>query len=527
MKKLFFIFIVCICVCRTLSANDTISVRHLHIPVLLNTSENKIIDIRIKAENATKVDKIVLSLDDDCDLQNIQSLALFYSGTVNYGNNRRFFTDPDYAIKLKEISPVDSRNLTFEPDKTLFPGENHFFVSLCMKPETPLHSRINIKITDVVVNNQHAYITQNDPCSYRMGWSLRHGGDDDVAAYRIPGLATTPKGSLIAVYDVRYHSPGVDLQEHIDVGMSRSTDKGKTWEPMKIIMDVGEWGGLPQTQNGIGDPSVLVDERTGTIWVGALWTHGMGNGFAWKTSQQGMTPDKTGQMLLVKSDDDGLTWSKPVNITGMVKQESWYLLLFGPGKGITMQDGTLVFPIQYQDSARIPSSGIMYSKDRGNTWKITAPAKSQTTEAQVAEVYPGILMLNMRDDRGGSRSVAITKDLGVTWEEHPSSRSALREPVCMASLIKVDANKNSLKKDILLFSNPDNTSRRTHQTIKMSLDGGLSWEKENQVMLDELSGAGYSCLTMIDENTVGILYEGSAAQMCFQTVRLEDFVENP
>lgn len=53
-------------------------------------------------------------------------------------------------------------------------------------------------------------------------------------------------------------------------------------------------------------------------------------------------------------------------------------------------------------------------------------ARTNTTEAQVVEIEPGVLMLNMRDNRGGSRAVAITKDLGKTWTEHPSSRKALR-----------------------------------------------------------------------------------------------------
>ena len=61
-------------------------------------------------------------------------------------------------------------------------------------------------------------------------------------------------------------------------------------------------------------------------------------------------------------------------------------------------------------------------------------------------------MLNMRDNRGGSRAVATTKDLGKTWTEHPSSRSALQEPVCMASLIKVNAKDNITGKDF--YSSP-------------------------------------------------------------------------
>jgi len=143
---------------------------------------------------------------------------------------------------------------------------------------------------------------------------------------------------------------------------------------------------------------------------------------------------------------------------------------------------------------------------------------------KVAEIEPGVLMLNMRDNRGGSRAIAITKDLGKTWTEHPSSRKALQEPVCMASLIHVDAKDNVLNKDLLLFSNPDTTKGRNHITIKTSLDKGLTWLPEHQIMLDEAEGWGYSCLTMIDKETIGILYESSVAHMTFQAVKLTDLL---
>src|SRR5690606_32306382 len=143
----------------------------------------------------------------------------------------------------------------------------------------------------------------------------------------------------------------------------------------------GEYGGMPKAQNGVGDPAILVDEKTGAIWIIALWTHGMGNGRAWVNSMDGNGKETTGQLVVTKSTDDGKTWSDPVNITEQVKDPSWNLLLQGPGMGITMLDGTLVFPIQFIDSTRIPNAGVMYSKDQGETWKIHSLARTNTTEA--------------------------------------------------------------------------------------------------------------------------------------------------
>lgn len=99
-----------------------------------------------------------------------------------------------------------------------------------------------------------------DGIVHRMGVGVRHAGNDGVSAFRIPGLVTTNKGTLLGVYDVRYNS-SVDLQEHVDVGLSRSTDGGRTWEKMRLPLSFGETGGLPAAQNGVGDPSILVDTR--------------------------------------------------------------------------------------------------------------------------------------------------------------------------------------------------------------------------------------------------------------------------
>merc|ERR1712147_44813 len=102
--------------------------------------------------------------------------------------------------------------------------------------------------------------------------AIHRQGDFGCHTFRIPGIARTETGTLLAVYDMRYTSRR-DLQAHIDIGLSRSTDGGQTWESPRPIMDMGEFGGLPQDQNGCSDPNILIDTTTGTIFVTALWTH--------------------------------------------------------------------------------------------------------------------------------------------------------------------------------------------------------------------------------------------------------------
>lgn len=538
--NLTFLFLLSLIYGMPAFAVDTLWVKQTQIPILIEREDNVLFYLRLDATDSEILNELKFRIADEVNLQEIESIKLYYGGTeavqragqihfapVEYisshsiGNTLK--ANDSYSIKVVEQSEPQ-KEVVLSTNYKLFPGINYFWVSLEMKPTTSLLSKIGIELKSAKIDYKDAPLRfESNGALHRMGVGVRHAGDDGAAAYRIPGLVTSNEGSLLGVYDVRYNS-SVDLQEHIDVGLSRSTDKGKTWEKMRIPMSFGEEGGLPKAQNGVGDPAILIDTKTGTIWIIAAWTHGMGNYRAWFNSQDGMSKERTAQLVLSKSSDDGKTWSHPINITSQVKDPSWKFLLQGPGRGITMLDGTLVFPIQYIDSTNVPNAGIMYSKDSGETWHIHNHARTNTTEAQVAEVTPGVLMLNMRDNRGGSRAISTTTDLGKTWREHPSSRTVLQEPVCMASLIKVEANENLFGKDILLFSNPNTTKGRHHITIKASLDGGHSFPAEYDLLLDEAHGWGYSCLTMIDAETVGILYESSVAHMTFQAVPLKDIL---
>jgi sialidase-1 len=69
-------------------------------------------------------------------------------------------------------------------------------------------------------------------------------------------------------------------------------------------------------------------------------------------------------------------------------------------------------------------------------------------------------------------------------------------------------NVKGQMKDVLFFSNVASQTGRINTTIKASLDLGETWQAKNQLLLDERRGYGYSAIIKIDDNTMGIVYEG-------------------
>ena len=511
------------------------------LPVLTGKKYNPVQKIRLIRDSTGFnreeyiLEKVTLSLEGTTDISDIDKVMLFRAG-----ENDKLETDHPVG----EVQPTATK-ITFSNHFTVTEDTTILWVSVTLKKSIDLSHKIKIRCEEIVTDRGKLKILPHDAKELRAGVALRQHGQDGVHTSRIPGLATSKKGTLLAIYDARYESAR-DLQGHMDIALNRSFDGGRTWDPMQVVLDRKEWGGMPEKYNGVSDACILVDDRTGDIYVAGLWMHGLldaetgkwvegltADSTRWlhqwraKGSQPGFGVKETSQFLITKSSDDGLTWSEPINITSAKKKE-WWLFAPAPGQGITMTDGTLVFPSQGRDENGTSFSNITWSKDGGKTWKTSNPATKNTTECAVVELQDGSLMLNMRDNRNrgneevNGRSVFVTSDLGETWKEHPTSRKALIEPTCMASLHTHRYMEDGVEKSLLLFVNPASTSKRNNITLKVSYDGGNTWPEEKQILLDEYSGRGYSCITSVNDSTLGILYESSQADMVFQTVSLKE-----
>ncbi len=314
-------------------------------------------------------------------------------------------------------------------------------------------------------------------------------GEGGYHTYRIPALIVSKKGTLLAFCEGRKNGRG-DSGE-INTLLRRSFDGGKTWGPVQKIAVDGA--------NTFGNPCPVIDQSTGTIWLPL--THNIGEDHESEIKMG--TGKGTRTVWICRSEDDGATWTAPVEITASTKKANWAWYATGPGVGIQLRSGRLVIPCDYAVlGTRDYGSHIIYSDDHGATWKSGGEALPQTNECQVVELEDGSLMLNMRSHRGQlCRTVALSGDGGLTFSEGKPDET-LVEPVCQASFLRY-TGKAAHGMSRLIFSNPASI-RRNMMTVRMSCDEGKTWPVMK--LLDHRFSA-YSCLTVLPDMEIGLLYE--------------------
>ena len=203
------------------------------IPILKRLENNPLLCIKVyvpAGKASINYQQIYFSLNEQ-GVKAIDKVQVFFNGN-----------EPLFSAKNNSIAAATPANKLFSipVDIAVKQGWNYIWISATLKENADIDSRIKLQATRLTdaAKKSYAITTKNSSYANYTGIALRKAWDDSVHSYRIPGIATTDKGTLISVYDIRYKHSG-DLPANIDVGMNRSTDGGKTWEPMKNIMDMG------------------------------------------------------------------------------------------------------------------------------------------------------------------------------------------------------------------------------------------------------------------------------------------------
>lgn len=250
---------------------------------------------------------------------------------------------------------------------------------------------------------------------------------------------------------------------------------------------------------------------------------------------------KTSYLWLISSEDDGETWSEPVSLNGQVKEDWMVFMGTGPGVGIQIEHGPhagrLVFPVYYSNANGLnqsQSSAVIYSDDHGETWhrgespndgrdgihtETMNDPSNILTEAQVVEVgSSGRLKLFCRN-RSGKVMVATSDDGGETWDDVVVPEEDLYDSYCQMSIIQYPTLIE--EKPAYIFSNPAR-SGRNDGTVRIGFydeeTDTFDWKYKQMVHEGRYQ---YSCLTVLENGDIGLLYEGDVPYMKYTSMSVD------
>jgi sialidase-1 len=326
-------------------------------------------------------------------------------------------------------------------------------------------------------------------------------GHEGYAGFRIPAVVATGTGTLLAFCEGRVGSK--DDFGNIDVVLRRSTDGGRTWGPLQVAAENGD--------ALAGNPAPVVLD-TGRV----LLVHLRNAALATEDAiRRGKVSAADGRRVWVQhSDDEGLAWSAPKEITQETKRPQWRWYATTPGHAIQLSTGRIVVPANHSvpptgtdngTEGRYNGGHCLLSDDQGATWRIgyvdeNTDGYVNVNETTAAELPDGRVYFNTRNDSTspGTRADAHSRDGGQTLVKPFRPQAGLAAPVCEASVLQLR------DPDLLLYSGPADPGFRALMTIRASTDGGTTWRPA--YTMDGLPAA-YSDLVRVDPDTVGLLYE--------------------
>ena len=316
-------------------------------------------------------------------------------------------------------------------------------------------------------------------------------GTEGFHTFRIPSIVVTSRGTVLAFCEGR--RDGRHDSGDIAMVLRRSEDGGRTWGALQVVWE--------DEGNTCGNPCPVVDRDTGTIWL--LMTHNLGSDTERQIQERESVGTRT--VWVSKSEDDGVSWSHPIEITDQTKRPEWTWYATGPGAGIQLRSGRLLIPCDHRVFEGGYFSHVIYSDDHGETWQLggVAPADN-VNECEVVELEDGRLLLNMRNyERTHTvRAVSTSRDKGITWSA-VSYDQTLVDPICQASIRRFTTREGS-ERDCVLFSNPASETTRENMTVRLSYDECETWP-----LAIRLHGgpSAYSCLAVLPDGSVACLYE--------------------
>lgn len=229
---------------------------------------------------------------------------------------------------------------------------------------------------------------------------------------------------------------------------------------------------------------------------------------------------RTSYIWIIHSDDEGQTWSDPMNINYLKKENEKYFIA-APGNSIQIQKGQyagrLLFPIYF--SGNREQCAAIYSDDQGQTWQrgetpALSPGVNKMSESQFVELPDGSVALFARNQNKGMIGCAISKDGGATFG--PSFTLPLQNAGnsgCQISAINLSKPIDGFPAVAVSFANYPDSRKEGTIAIGLIKESGstytFDWKYQRLVSPGDYS---YSCLSELPNGNLGLFFEGASLQ---------------
>ena len=340
--------------------------------------------------------------------------------------------------------------------------------------------------------------------------------DDAPFSYRIPAIATTSTGRLIAVSDYRYSLDDIGRYNYgtanpgIDLVIRMSDDNGKTWGETKTIAKGSCVRGTDDC--AYGDAAIaVVGEKV--LVMAAAGDVMFGNGSATAHNRT----------VRVFSEDNGETWTKQdISETLFLGEDATiqngYTAFFGSGRLAVDENynGTgkaRIYGALLLKKASGTGNYVIYTDDLGLTWNILGGSQNPvaTQDEPKVEILPsGQILLSVR--RGGGRQFNVftytdkTTNAG-TWDSNENGCGNGGNNTCNGEPFLIDAvNSNGDVVKLLLQSQPKGGS-------------GLYDRRDVTIWYKEITNDNYTSAQIAADWTQGI--QVSTQQSAYSAMALQ------